>query len=407
MAEQHEKALVPQIRFTGFTDPWEQRKLGELFEESDERASDREILSVSVANGIYPASESDRETNPGASLANYKVVHSGDVVYNSMRMWQGAVDASRYDGIVSPAYVVAKPNSEVYARFFARLLRQPMLLKQYQQVSQGNSKDTQVLKFDDFASIEISMPASENEQRQIGAFFDRLDSLITLHQRKYDKLCVLKKSMLDKMFPKGGSLYPEIRFAGFTDPWEQRKLGEVARRVTRKNENGDSDLPLTISAQYGLVDQRTFFNSQVASKDMSGYFLLHRGEFAYNKSTSTDSPWGAIKRLEKYDMGCVSTLYICFELLSGDPDFLVTYYETDRWYKSVQLIAAEGARNHGLLNIAPDDFFETQICIPKRIDEQRRIGAFFDRLDSLITLHQRKLELLRNIKKSMLDKMFV
>ncbi|MGR4839887.1 restriction endonuclease subunit S [Bifidobacterium adolescentis] len=193
-------SLYPEIRFAGFTDPWEQRKLGELFEESDERASDREILSVSVANGIYPASESDRETNPGASLANYKVVHSGDVVYNSMRMWQGAVDASRYDGIVSPAYVVAKPNSEVYARFFARLLRQPMLLKQYQQVSQGNSKDTQVLKFDDFASIEISMPASENEQRQIGAFFDRLDSLITLHQRKLELLRNIKKSMLDKMF---------------------------------------------------------------------------------------------------------------------------------------------------------------------------------------------------------------
>ena len=202
------------------------------------------------------------------------------------------------------------------------------------------------------------------------------------------------------------ALVPQIRFAGFTDPWEQRKLGEVARRVTRKNENGDSDLPLTISAQYGLVDQRTFFNSQVASKDMSGYFLLHRGEFAYNKSTSTDSPWGAIKRLEKYDMGCVSTLYICFELLSGDPDFLVTYYETDRWYKSVQLIAAEGARNHGLLYIAPDDFFETQICIPKRIDEQRQIGAFFDRLDSLITLHQRKYDKLCVLKKSMLDKMF-
>ena len=202
------------------------------------------------------------------------------------------------------------------------------------------------------------------------------------------------------------ALVPQIRFTGFTDPWEQRKLGEVARRVTRKNENGDSDLPLTISAQYGLVDQRTFFNSQVASKDMSGYFLLHRVEFAYNKSTSTDSPWGAIKRLEKYDMGCVSTLYICFELLSGDSDFLVTYYETDRWYKSVQLIAAEGARNHGLLNIAPDDFFETQICIPKRIDEQRRIGAFFDRLDSLITLHQRKYDKLCVLKKSMLDKMF-
>ncbi len=193
-------SLYPEIRFAGFADPWEQRKLGELFEESDERASDREILSVSVANGIYPASESDRETNPGASLANYKIVHFGDVVYNSMRMWQGAVDASRYDGIVSPAYVVTRPTSEVYARFFARLLRQPMLLKQYQQVSQGNSKDTQVLKFDDFASIRISMPASENEQRQIGAFFDRLDSLITLHQRKLELLRNIKKSMLDKMF---------------------------------------------------------------------------------------------------------------------------------------------------------------------------------------------------------------
>ena len=190
-------SLYPEIRFAGFTDPWEQRKLGELFEESDERASDREILSVSVANGIYPASESDRETNPGASLANYKIVHFGDVVYNSMRMWQGAVDASRYDGIVSPAYVVARPNSEVYARFFARLLRQPMLLKQYQQVSQGNSKDTQVLKFDDFASIGISMPASENEQRRIGGFFDRLDSLITLHQRKYDG-CTLSPIFLER-----------------------------------------------------------------------------------------------------------------------------------------------------------------------------------------------------------------
>ena len=301
----------------------------------------------------------------------------------------------------SPAFDIEGLDSS----FLLNLVTQEDFYLKNGNIANGSRKAKRIHE-ETFLNMEIRAPELV-EQRQIGAFFDHLDSLITLHQRKYDKLCVLKKSMLDKMFPKGGSLYPEIRFAGFTDPWEQRKLGDVARRVTRKNENRDSDLPLTISAQYGLVDQRTFFNNQVASKDMSGYFLLHKGEFAYNKSTSTDSPWGAIKRLEKYDMGCVSTLYICFELLSGDPDFLVTYYETDRWYKAVQLIAAEGARNHGLLNIAPDDFFETQICIPKRIDEQRQIGAFFDRLDSLITLHQRKLELLRNIKKSMLDKMFV
>ena len=198
---------------------------------------------------------------------------------------------------------------------------------------------------------------------------------------------------------------PAIRFAGFTDPWEQRKLEDIANRVTRKNE-GESDLPLTISSQYGLVDQRTFFNNQVASKDMSGYYLLRKGEFAYNKSTSGDSPWGAVKRLVRYEKGCVSTLYICFGLDGADPDFLVTYYETDRWYKAVQMIAAEGARNHGLLNIAPNDFFDTALILPPSREEQELIGLFFARLDNLITLHQRKCDKLVIFKKSMLEKMF-
>ena len=198
---------------------------------------------------------------------------------------------------------------------------------------------------------------------------------------------------------------PEIRFAGFTDPWEQRKLENIATRVTRKNE-GESDLPLTISAQHGLVDQRTFFNNQVASKDMSGYYLLRKGEFAYNKSTSGDSPWGAVKRLVNYEKGCVSTLYICFGLNGTDPNYLVTYYETDCWHKGVQMIAAEGARNHGLLNIAPNDFFDTVLALPSSQEEQRRIGSLFANLDNLITLHQRKYDKLCAVKKSMLDKMF-
>ena len=171
--------------------------------------------------------------------------------------------------------------------------------------------------------------------------------------------------------------------------WEQRKLGDIATRGTRKNE-GESDLPLTISAQHGLVDQRTFFNNQVASKDMSGYYLLRKGEFAYNKSTSGDSPWGAVKRLVNYEKGCVSTLYICFRLDGTDPNYLVTYYETDCWHKGVQMIAAEGARNHGLLNIAPNDFFDTVLALPSSQEEQRRVGSLFARLDSLITLHQRE-----------------
>ena len=161
---------------------WEQRKLGGLFFESNERSSSMEILSVSVAKGIYPASESNRDTNPGASLANYKVVHKGDVVYNSMRMWQGAVGSSDYDGIVSPAYVVARPVIELDSTCFGYLLKRPEMLYKYLCDSQGNSKDTQILKYNRFADIEVTMPVNLEEQRVISACLGRVDTLITLHQ---------------------------------------------------------------------------------------------------------------------------------------------------------------------------------------------------------------------------------
>ena len=195
----------------------------------------------------------------------------------------------------------------------------------------------------------------------------------------------------------------------FKKAWEQRKLGEVVECIVRKNENLESTLPLTISAQYGLIDQNEFFDKRIASKDVSGYYLVRKGEFAYNKSTSSDAPWGAVKRLDRYESGVLSTLYIVFEILDETEtcsDYLVTYYSTDLWHKGVQAIAAEGARNHGLLNIAPVDFFETELMLPSNIVEQRKIGAYFKQLDHLITLHQRKLEKLKLVKKSMLEKMF-
>ena len=202
---------------------------------------------------------------------------------------------------------------------------------------------------------------------------------------------------------------PQIRFVGFTDAWEQRKLSDMVERVTRKNENLESELPLTISAQYGLIDQNEFFDKRIASRDVSGYYLLKKGEFAYNKSTSSDAPWGAVKRLDRYEMGVLSTLYIVFALKENgniDSDFLVSYYDTDCWHKGVQAIAAEGARNHGLLNITPADYFETVLTVPSDVKEQHQIGTFFAKLDTLITLHQRKCDALQKFKKSMLQKMF-
>lgn len=198
---------------------------------------------------------------------------------------------------------------------------------------------------------------------------------------------------------------PRIRFKGFSDDWEQRKLGDIVTRVIRKNENLESKLPLTISAQFGLIAQDEFFDKRIASKNISHYYLIRKGEFAYNKSTSMDAPWGAIKRLEHYDNGVLSTLYIMFRILDENKvnsDYIVSYYVTNLWHKGVREVAAEGARNHGLLNIAPVDFFETTLTIPSNENEQKNIGEYFRRLDRLITLHQRKLNILKSVPKFLL-----
>ncbi len=262
------------------------------------------------------------------------------------------------------------------------------------------------LNADVMMKLNILLPTFD-EQEKIGSFFSLLDDTIALHQRKLDLLKEQKKGYLQKMFPKNGAKVPELRFAGFADDWEDRKLSSIAERVTRKNKNNESTLPLTISAQDGLVDQNDYFNKQVASRDVTGYFLVKNGEFAYNKSYSNGYPWGAIKRLDKYEMGVLSTLYIVFKPTAINSQFLVSYYETTRWYREVSKNAAEGARNHGLLNISPNDFFNTLLTIPKSAEEQQQIGSFFKQLDDTIALHQRKLDLLKEQKKGFLQKMFV
>ena len=200
---------------------------------------------------------------------------------------------------------------------------------------------------------------------------------------------------------------PQIRHSRFDNEWETTKLGNIANRVTRKNSNMESTLPLTISAQYGLVDQSLFFNSQIASQNVSNYYLLMNGEFAYNKSTSQDYPVGAVKRLDRYDMGVLSTLYILFKPTAEvSSDYLVTFFDSDYWHNEIKLRAAEGARNHGLLNISPDDFFDIGINLPKDIDEQQAIGVLLQEVDLFVSQRKAKLEKLQNLKLSMLDKMF-
>ena len=199
---------------------------------------------------------------------------------------------------------------------------------------------------------------------------------------------------------------PELRFPEFDEEWEKKVLGEISNRVKRKNTNSVSKMSLTISGSLGLVDQITYFSKSVSAKNLDNYTLIKNGEFAYNKSYSNGYPLGAIKRLERYDQGALSTLYICFKFNdSQSSEFMKHYFESDKWYKEVSQIAVEGARNHGLLNIPVNDFFSINLFTPM-LTEQQKIGEFFSKIDRQIELEEQKLEKLEEQKKGYMQKIF-
>ncbi|WP_373165126.1 restriction endonuclease subunit S [Bifidobacterium adolescentis] len=393
MAEQHEKALVPQIRFTGFTDPWEQRKLGELTEIKDSARIPNRLWREAGVPYIR-ASDISQEDLRGAlfideeDYAAYKAAtgapEKGDVLFNG----GGEIGKAIINGNSSPIYV--QGGAVLYARIaHSSLLDARYLVAAF--VTQNVVNAIGVLSaggtmkhftLQPAKNLPIEVP-SIAEQRRIGAFFDRLDSLITLHQRKYDKLCVLKKSMLDKMFPKGGSLYPEIRFAGFTDPWEQRKLGEVAPLQR------GFDLPVSqmISGPYPVV----------MSNGVGGWHSKYAVK-GPGVVTGRSGTIGGLQYIEGDFWPHNTSLWVT-SFNGNEPKFIYWLYSS--------LDLERFGSGSGVPTLNRNDVHDQLIGVPCNIAEQRRIGAFFDRLDSLITLHQRKLELLRNIKKSMLDKMFV
>lgn len=410
----------PKIRFKGFTKDWEQRKFGDVvqvrrgltYKPSDVQETGVRVLrSSNINEDTFVCGNDDVFVNP--KTVNIDTVKQNDILITSANgssrlvgkhaLIKGIPDESAVHGgfmllgiTKNYDFINASMNSSWYIRF----------INIY--VTGGNGAIGNLSKSD--LDEQLILVPSDLEQKKIGEYFTNLDHLITLHQRKCEQTKNLKKYMLQKMFPQNGAKVPEIRFNGFTHDWEQRKLGDLVDRVTRKNQDLVSELPLTISAQYGLIDQNEFFDKRVASKDVSGYYLIENGEFAYNKSTSTDAPWGAIKRLDRYENGVLSTLYIVFGIKENNPvdsDFLVSYYSTNLWHKGIHEIAAEGARNHGLLNIAPADFFETRLMIPQDIEEQKKIGKYFIELEALITLHQRQCDELKKMKKYMLQNMFI
>ena len=374
MAEQHGKALVPQIRFAGFTDPWEQRKLGELASKRIEKNTNgiKETFTNSAEHGVVSQLDYfDHDITNDANIGNYSVVHPDDFIYNpriSAVAPCGPINRNKLDrnGVMSPLYTVFSVDDTIdklYLEHYFKTSRWHQFM--FLEGNSGARSDRFSISDSIFFEMPIQCPVLE-EQELIASFFGRLDSLITLHQRKYDKLCVLKKSMLDKMFPKGGSLYPEIRFAGFTDPWEQRKLGEVAPLQR------GFDLPVSqmISGPYPVV----------MSNGVGGWHSKYAVK-GPGVVTGRSGTIGGLQYIEGDFWPHNTSLWVT-SFNGNEPKFIY-------WLYSSMNLERFGSGS-GVPTLNRNDVHDQLIGVPCNIAEQRQIGAFFDCLDSLITLHQRK-----------------
>ena len=395
------KSDAPAIRFKGFSDAWEQRKAKELFvSTADKGYPELPVLSATQDRGMIRRDENsinifhDKKNEVG-----YKRVLPGQFVIH-LRSFQGGFAHSAIEGITSPAYTVfgfsepEKHDSEYWKYVFTS----KSFIQRLETVTYG-IRDGRSISYEEFLTLGFVYP-SKAEQTAIARYLDKLSDLITLHQRKFEKLTNVKKSMLEKMFPQNGSSYPEIRFKGFTDPWEQRKLSDL---IIEYKETVDSDctLPvLTSSKTEGVVLQEEHFG-RVQNHDITGYNILPRNYCTYrNRSDGVDFTFNINRCCDK---GIISKFYPVFYGNNSDIFFIsmVLNYCDEVVREIAYTCTGTGQKVLSFL-----DLQKMNIRVPS-YDEQKKISQYFEQLDNLITLHQRELEKLQNIKKSMLEKMFV
>ena len=412
-----EQAKVPAIRFAGFTDPWEQRKLGDYVvvstaKNADGRFNKEDVLSVSGEYGIVNQIAFQGRSFAGSSVLNYGIVNTGDIVYTKSPLNSnpyGIIKVNKgIPGIVSTLYAVYRPQDNVHTNFIQVYFEQHERMNNYMHplVNKGAKNDMKVTAENALKGV-VTFPSRE-EQVIISEFFDRLDSLITLHQRKYDKLVVFKKSMLEKMFPKDGESVPEIRFAGFTDPWEQRKLGDVAssfdyglNAAATEYDGQNKYLRITDIDDETHEFSKSDLTTPLADLAMSADYLLKESDLLFAR---TGASVGKTYLYRQFDgMVYFAGFLIRARIGEGaDPEFAYQATLTDAYKKYVAITS----QRSGQPGVNAQEYADYQLMLPSKT-EQQQIGMTLRSLDDLITLHQRKLELLRNIKKSLLDKMFV
>ena len=405
------KSDAPAIRFKGFSDAWEQRKLGDVVKEitRNDPESEAPIMMITANNGFIEQSERYAFNNAGESLKKYILLKKGELAYNhgasKLRPYGSCFALTTAENARIPFVYHCFSAENQNAEFMSIELNGAEIENQLRKiVSSGARMDGLLnISFDEYTSVSVILPGTE-EQDRIADFFRHLDNLITLHQRKFEKLTNVKKSMLEKMFPQNGSSYPEIRFKGFTDPWEQRKVSDLAEKTY------GGGTPTTSNEAYWNGDIPWIQSSDVVDGKLLGVeprkWITQDG---LNNSAAQLIPGNSIAIITRVGVGKLAFMpysyatsqdFLSLSKLNAEP--LFTVYAC---YKKLQseLNAVQGTSIKG---ITKDELLAKNIMVP-RYAEQQQIGAFFKQLDNLITLHQRELEKLQNIKKSMLEKMFV
>ena len=402
----------PEIRFKGYTDEWEQRKLGDVLErriEQRQQSEEYPRLAFASGQGVIPLSE--RKTNNREQLTKdeytkkYLVTELNDIVYNPANVKYGAIDRNKCRrGLISPIYVTFTTNE--IPGFIERIVTSHDFQQRALRFEEGTVTKRQSVNPEDLVTLDILVAPKREEQQKIATYFDSLDHLITLQQRKCDEVKSLKKYMLQKMFPQNEQKVPEIRFEGFTEAWEQRKLKEIADKVSEKNKNNEFSEPLTNSAEQGIISQKDYFDREIVNNEnLDGYYIVRNDDFIYNPRISATAPVGPINRNRLGRNGVMSPLYTVFRTHDIDNLYLEFYFKTTKWHRFMKLNGDSGAR-FDRFTISSTQFMEMPIPYPT-LEEQQKIGKYFDSLDHLITLHQQKCEELKKIKKFMLQKMFV
>jgi len=396
--------IKSKIRFKEFSNYWKWVTGDTLFKSVSNKNHNSElpVLAITQDFGAIPREMIDFNISvTNQSVASYKIVEKGDFII-SLRSFQGGIELSEYKGICSPAYIILKPKKEINEGYFKFYLKTNNYIKNLTQNLEG-IRDGKMISYKYFSEVGLILP-SLPEQQKIANFLTAIDSRLQSLEKKKSLLEQYKKGVLQQIFKQ------EIRFKdeeGEVFPkWRKCQLIEIADRVKTKNKIDNQNV-LTISAQLGLVSQLEYFNKSVSAKNLTGYYLLEKDDFAYNKSYSNGYPMGAIKRLNKYDFGVVSTLYICFRFNEKvSLDFMEQYFETGLQNKEIEKVAQEGARNHGLLNIGVNDFFEIDLKIPC-VKEQVKIANFLSAIDKKIDLVNEQIEKTKTYKKGLLQQMFV